>query len=194
MRRSTLTICALLTVATFGCDKVRPLIDKISAKISQIRGKTPAPTPPPQVAQRPDSARGDTALTPAPGRTPQRPPPQRPVPARPSGLPAPLRDVPYVSENTGTIAPGMSERDIYAVWGDPAAVRRVGDYSYLFFQNGCEYTCGTMDVVTLQNDSVVDAIVRWPGHRYAGESSSPPGKRPFPNIGGDTLRVVPPND
>ena len=188
MRRSTLAICALLTVATFGCDKVRPLVDKISAKIDQIRGKTPPPAP---VAQRPDTTRpgGDTALAPARDRTSQRPPPQRPAPPRPSGLAPPMRDVPYVSNDTGTIAPGMSERDIYALWGEPAAVRRAGEYTYLFFQNGCEYTCGTMDVVVLQNDQVVDAVLRWDGHRYSGESSSPPGRIPFANPGGDTLTI-----
>jgi hypothetical protein len=103
-----------------------------------------------------------------------------------------VRDVPYFSADTGTIAPGMSEREIYSLWGAPAAVRRAGEYTYLFFNNGCERTCGTMDVVTLQNGNVVDAIVRWDGHRYSGESSSPPGKMPIPNRGGDTLRVPPP--
>jgi len=86
----------------------------------------------------------------------------------------------------------MNEREIYNVWGAPAAVRHAGQYTYLFFNNGCEYTCGTMDVVTLKNGAVVDAIVRWDGHRYSGESSSPPGKMPVPNVGGDTLRVPPP--
>jgi len=91
-----------------------------------------------------------------------------------------------------TIAPGMAEREIYQLWGAPAAVRRAGEYTYLFFNNGCEYTCGTMDVVTLKDGAVVDAIVRWDGHRYSGESTSPPGKVPIPNTGGDTLRVPPP--
>jgi hypothetical protein len=189
MRRSTLAICALLTVATFGCDTAK---EKLKLAWDKVRGRqTATPTPPP--APRPATDTGLTRPTPGtqqPQQQAQRPP--RP-PAMPQG-PGPLRDVPFVSTHTGTIAPGTSEREIYAVWGEPAAVRRVGDYTYLFFQNGCEYTCGTMDVVTLQNDSVVDAIVRWPGHRYSGESSSPPGKKPFPNPGGDTLRVVPPND
>jgi len=100
--------------------------------------------------------------------------------------------VPYNSNDTGTVNPGMSEREIYEVWAAPAAVRRVGQYTYLFYQNGCEYTCGTMDVVTLKDGRVVDAIVRWDGHRYSGESSSPPGRVPFPNPGGDTLHIAPP--
>ncbi|HLQ69358.1 MAG TPA: hypothetical protein VK124_07520 [Gemmatimonadales bacterium] len=101
------------------------------------------------------------------------------------------RDVPYVSDDTGTIAPAMNEREIYGLWGAPAAVRRAGEYTYLFFKNGCEYTCGTMDVVTLKDGKVVDAILRWDGHRYSGESSSPPGRVPTPNRGGDTLQMRP---
>jgi hypothetical protein len=46
-----------------------------------------------------------------------------------------------------------------------------------------------MDLVILQNGQVVDAVVRWPGHGYSGESSSPPGRAPFPTRGGDTLTV-----
>src|SRR5204863_8709123 len=37
-----------------------------------------------------------------------------------------------------------------------------------------------------------DAIVRWEGHRFSGESSSPPGRVPIANPGGDTLRIAPP--
>jgi hypothetical protein len=178
MRRSTLVICALLTVATYGCDKLKLAWDK-------ARGVVSSPPPPPAgpVAQPQLTDTGTIAQDGG-----QRPRP----PAAPQGDVAPLRDVPYVSEDTGTIAPGMPEREIYALWGSPAAVRRVGEFTYLFFQNGCEYTCGTMDVVTLQNGLVVDAIVRWDGHRYAGQSSSPPGRTPSANPGGDVLNMPPP--
>jgi hypothetical protein len=50
--------------------------------------------------------------------------------------------------------------------------------TYLYFPNGCERSCGTMDVVFLENDRVVDAVLRWPGHGYSGQSSSPPGTTP----------------
>jgi len=63
--------------------------------------------------------------------------------------------------DTGTIAPGMSEKEVYSLWGPPIAVRHQGAWTYLFFRNGCEYTCGTEDVVTLQNGQVVDAVLRW---------------------------------
>jgi len=187
MRRSTLAICALLTVATYGCDSAR---EKLKLAWDKVRGRSTttatAPTPPP--GQAPDTAAARRAA--AQQRAAQRPTP--PAPPRPPGGAPVTQDVPYVSDDTGTIAPGMSEREIYQLWGAPAAVRRVGEYTYLFFNNGCEYTCGTMDVVTLQNGNVVDAILRWDGHGYSGESSSPPGKMPIPNTGGDTLRIPPP--
>jgi hypothetical protein len=191
MRRSTLAICALLTVATFGCDsakqKLKMAWDKVRGRSTETAATPAAPARLPAT----DTAAARRAAAQQPG---QRATPPPPPPQRPSGGGAPLtRDVPYVSEDTGTINPGMSEREIYNVWGAPAAVRRAGEYTYLFFNNGCEYTCGTMDVVTLKAGAVVDAIVRWDGHRYSGESSSPPGKMPIPNVGGDTLRVPPPS-
>jgi len=188
MRRSTLAICALLTVATYGCDSAR---DKLKLAWDKVRGKstTTAPAPTPPAGQTPDTAAARRA---AARQAAEAQRPTTPAPQRPQGTPVVTRDVPYVSEDTGTINPGMSEREIYEIWGAPAAVRRAGEYTYLFFNNGCEYTCGTMDVVTLKDGNVVDAIVRWDGHRYSGESTSPPGNMPRANPAGDTLRVPPP--
>ena len=176
MRRSTLAMCALLAVATSGCDKVQELVDK-------IRGREPATVTPPDTA--PGADRGTTAVAQQP-ETPRRPVPQYPTAT------APLRDEPFVSDDTGTIDPGMSESDVYSLWGPPAAVRRTGSMTFLFFRNGCEYSCGTMDLVILENGAVVDAVLRWEGHRYSGQSSSPPGTVPLPTRGGDTLVITPP--
>jgi hypothetical protein len=85
----------------------------------------------------------------------------------------------------------MAERDVYSLWGAPAAVRHRGEFTYLFFQNGCEYSCGTMDVVTLQNGQVIDAILRWPGHGYGGQSTSPTGGTPEAPPGGNNLLISP---
>jgi hypothetical protein len=180
-----LAICALLMVATSGCDQVNAAKGKLKLAWDKLRGRstTQAPAPPP-ARPAPDTAADRIAR--------QQQQQQRPTPpSAPQGT-AVVRDVPYVSDDTGTVNPGMAERDVYLIWGAPAAVRRAGEYTYLFFRNGCEYTCGTMDVVTLQNGQVVDAIVRWDGHRYGGESSSPPGRVPVANPGGDTLQVQPP--
>jgi hypothetical protein len=186
MRRSTLAICALLTLGTLGCEQVDTAKTKLKLAWDKLRGRSTA-TAPPAAPARPaeDTAGARIAAEQQTGS--QRPPP----PAAPQGQ-ALTRDVAYVSDDTGTVNPGMSEREVYLMWAAPAAVRRVGEYTYLFFRNGCEYTCGTMDVVTLQNGRVVDAIVRWDGHRYSGESSSPPGKVPFATPGGENLQVTPP--
>jgi len=171
--RTLLAMCALLAVATSGCDKVKSLADKVLGR----KPKTTAPAPAPAPAPR-DSVANAAAPPAAP-----TPPPAPPLNTRP------VADVPYNSLDTGTVNPGMAERDIYALWGAPVAVRHAGEYTYLYFPNGCEKTCGTLDLVILQNGQVVDAIVRWPGHSYSGESSSPPGRAPFPTRGGDTLTV-----
>ncbi len=188
MRRSTLAICALLTVATLGCKQVDTAKGKLKLAWDKLRGRSSQTTPPPQpVRPAPDTAAARVAAAQGQQTQTQRPRP----PAAPTGN-TPTQDVPYVSDDTGTVNPGMSEREVYEIWAAPAAVRRVGEYTYLFFRNGCEYTCGTMDVVTLKDGRVVDAIVRWDGHKYSGESSSPPGRVPFANPGGDTLQMAPP--
>ena len=208
MRRSTLALCALLAVSTLGCDQINKIKASVQAAIDRRRGRAPATptrtatpprdtskhaaTPPPSVATQstpgakaPQTVGGAAAAPGAGGQAEQIP-----------GAPHPVRDVPYDSPDTGTIAPGMSERDVYSLWGRPAAVRREGEYTYLFFPNSCERTCGTLDLVTLQNDKVVDAVLRWPGHGYSGQSSSPhsspPGRRHGPPRGGDTLKIPTP--
>lgn len=190
MRRSMLVVCALLAGTTLGCDKIKQALDK-----RRNRGQTPAtqtatrdttkkPTPAPGTPTTPAGSTRTTPGTPAPGVTtppasPRPTPPSTPAPRAPQTV---LRDEPYNSADTGTIAPGMSQNDVAALWGRASAVRHAGEYTYLHYPNGCELTCGTDDVVILQNDKVVDAIVRWRGHGYSGESSSPPGKTPVANV------------
>ena len=195
MRRSTPWMCALVMVATSGCkqisDQYAKIKQTIEAKIAQRRGRVPppAPVPPPRAtADTPlaSAAAPSAAPPPAPGR---RHVAQAPEIARPAG------DVPYESPDTGTIAPGMHEKDIYSLWGPPIAVRHQGEMTFLYFRNGCEYTCGTEDVVFLQNGQVVDAVLRWPGHGYSGQSSSPAATPPHgpARPGGDTLTVKSPS-
>jgi len=184
MRRSTLLMCALLTIATSGCKQITEQVQKIKDKIAAARQRvrpgqpaqpapaTPQPVPPKDIAATPPEA-------------PKKPARQAPA------VPLPARDVPYESPDTGTIAPDMSERDVYSLWGPPIAVRRQGDMTFLYYRNGCEFTCGTEDVVFLQNGKVVDAVLRWPGHGYSGQSSSPFATPPHgpARPGGDTLTV-----
>lgn len=190
MRRSMLVVCALLAGTTLGCDKIKQALDK-----RQNRGQTPATqtatrdttkqqAPAPGTGGTPAGSTQTTEATPpptttTPGASPRPEPPSTPAPRAPQTV---LRDEPYNSADTGTVAPGMSQDDVAAIWGRASAVRHAGEYTYLHYPNGCELTCGTDDVVILQNDKVVDAIVRWRGHGYSGESSSPPGRTPVANV------------
>jgi len=179
MRRSMLVVCALLAGTTLGCDTIKQAIEKRKNRNrpqptqTATRDTTKTPAAP---AQGTPAAPADTALTPPETRNP---PPRAPVRDRPV---RPVRDEPYNSPDTGTIAPGMGERDVITLWGPPAARRNAADFTYLHYPNGCEYSCGTNDIVILQNGQVVDAILRWSGHGYSGESSSPPGSVPEPTI------------
>jgi hypothetical protein len=182
-------MCALLVTTTFGCDKVKQQAGTIgttvSEKIAALRERFFKKKPP----------AAPVAAAPAPPEPPPPPPPEpppEPVQQVAVANPPRARDVPYVSNDTGTVFPGMAERDVYMLWGKPAAIRTIREFTYLFFENGCEHSCGTMDVVTLQNGQVVDAIVRWPGHGYGGQSSSPSGGRHDASPGGDTpLQMAP---
>jgi hypothetical protein len=207
MRRSTLWMCALLVTATFGCEQVKKQAATVGAtvkdKIDLVRERFFHKKPPPRRAAVPSA---DTAITPpaAPpeAATPATPAPAKRVRERPAPVepiqqisvtePARNRDIPYVSQDTGTIFPGMAEREVYALWGAPVAKSHRGEFTFLYFPNGCEYTCGHLDVVTLQNGRVTDAVLRWQGHAYAGQSTSPTGGPPEgPPPGGDILRISP---
>ena len=72
-----------------------------------------------------------------------------------------------------SIAPGMSRARVIAVLGQPATVRSVAEFTYLFYHNSCAKRCGMNDLVVLRGDSVVDAIFRDPARHYSGTSSSP---------------------
>ena len=87
---------------------------------------------------------------------------------------------PAVAQEDAVIKPGQSEADVRTAWGEPLTVRKAGEYSYMFYTNGCLKTCGTYDVVILEKDQVVDAIVRAKGRRYDGVSSSPADRKPGP--------------
>ena len=204
MRRSMLVMCALLAGTTLGCDKWNLLVDKIKNRnkppATAARDTTKRPTTGVPAAGTSKTPPGGTAkatpttgakapsttntITPAPqtaAASKPAPPPPREVTEPPPSRPV-LEDEPYNSADTGTIAPGMSAKDVEALWGAPAARRSAGAYTYLLYPNGCEHTCGTEDLVILQNDQVVDAVLRWKGHGYSGQSSSPRALPPGRNL------------
>ena len=77
-----------------------------------------------------------------------------------------------------SIDPGMTKSQVIERLGAPAAERASGAYTYLFYQNGREYSVGMSDLVILQNNAVVDAIFRSTAREYTGRSSSPEGVMP----------------
>jgi hypothetical protein len=189
MRRSMLVVCALVAGTTLGCDRIKQAIDK-----RRNRNRTPATQTAARDTTKQVAPAGSTAAAPtgqqsaAPGSSAaSRPPAAPPAAPRPSPVtqrptPVMIHDEPYNSADTGTIAPGMSVDQVIALWGNPSAIRHAGEFTYMHYRNGCELSCGTDDVVILQSDQVVDAILRWPGHGYSGQSSSPPGSHPEPTI------------
>ncbi len=130
----------------------------------------------------------DTTAAPAPAADTTHPPPPPPPAETPQAVAA-LIDEPWTPIDTGTVAPGMTRDQVISVWGIPVAERAVDGRTFLYFRNGCEVSCGTFDVVFLENDQVVDAIVRGVGHTYAGTSSSPPERQgePTPPARRDTI-------
>jgi len=159
---------AAVALSLGACDKI-PFL-----------GKKPAAPPPGTPGQ---VAMADTAHA-APAPTPAQAAPPPPATTR-----VPAEDEPWTPTDTGTVSPGMTRDQVIAVWGIPAAERTLEGRTYLYFRNGCEVSCGTFDVVFLENDQVVDAIVRGEGHNYAGTSSSPPyrqGKMTLPGAPPDT--------
>ena len=183
MRRSMLVVCALVAGTTLGCDRIKQAIEK-----RKNRNRPPAtatqPAPRDTTKAPPDTAKTapGAATRPSAGVQPERPQPAPPPQRVATSVARPVQDEPYDSPDTGTVAPGMGERDVVSLWGPASAVRHAGDFTYMHYPNGCERTCGTDDVVILQNDQVVDAILRWPGHGYSGQSSSPPGRIPEPTL------------
>jgi hypothetical protein len=157
MKIPALLMVTTLTVGLIGCGGDEAAEDEGAA--------TPAAAEPAQMEPAPAQAPAQEA---APAQT-QAPPPM----SRPS---MPRVDEPYDPVFSGTVAPGMSRDDVVNVWGEPVAERMAGSRMYLYYRNGCEASCGTFDVVFLDNGAVVDAIVRGPGHEYAGASSSPAGR------------------
>ena len=176
MRWPTLVASAAMATIFAGCDK-----------IPFIGGDDPETQETPQQETASDSTAPDSAeleQAPALEQEPVSPPVEQPPVVRTT--PA-AGDAPWTPTQSGTVDPGMSRAQVVASWGEPASERSMGDWQYLYYRNGCEMTCGTFDIVFLQNGQVVDAVVRWSGHVYSGISSSPPGRlAEFTPPGGDS--------
>ena len=77
------------------------------------------------------------------------------------------------AQSSHTVSPGMTRAQVISALGQPATLRTVSEFTYLFYTNACGKRCGMNDLVVLRADSVVDAIFRSPHRHYTGTSSSP---------------------
>lgn len=181
-----------------GCDKI-PFIgggsDTAAADSAAVEAE-PADSGAVEAMAPSDQPEVTDQAAPAQTPPPQPTPPPAPAPTRP----APPQTVSYQGEepwtptHTGLVRPGMTAQEVIETWGPPEAERSTGNWTFLYFRNGCERRCGTFDVVFLQGGQVVDAVVRGPGHDYAGVSSSPPDREamftPPTQTTPDTLGVI----
>lgn len=158
MKWPTLAFAAILAAALGGCGGPESGEGEV--------GETPETVP----------AEAAPATETAPAVAPERRPAAA---ARPTAV-----DEPWTPVRTGTVNPGMSRDDVVGVWGEPVTERSADGRTYLYFRNGCEASCGTFDVVFLEGNQVVDAIVRGRGHDYSGTSSSPPASEGKPTLPG----------
>jgi hypothetical protein len=157
MRWPTLVTATVLTVGMSGC-----------GFLGGDEEETPPATQETAAAEAATDLEAAPALEQVPATTPARAARTQTAPTR--------MDAPWNPTHTGTVDPGMTRDQVIAVWGQPLVERGSGEWVYLYFRNGCEVSCGTDDVVLLQDGQVVDAIVRGRGHTYGGVSSSPPGR------------------
>jgi len=102
---------------------------------------------------------------------------------------------PAMAQDVVQIDPGMTRAQVVERLGKPATERASGGFTYLFYINGCERTCGMNDLVTLKGDVVIDAIFRAPQRTYSGRSTSPEQTRtPKANRGPLTITPARPGD
>jgi hypothetical protein len=76
-------------------------------------------------------------------------------------------------QGPATIDPGMTQEQVVEKLGKPLSSRSYDGFTYLFYRNGCEKTCGMNDLVVLDSGKVVDAVFRSANRHYSGTSSSP---------------------
>lgn len=81
--------------------------------------------------------------------------------------------LPGSAQERATISPGMSRSQVVEAFGSPTQTRQAGDWTYLFYLNRCLPGCGSDDVVFLQGDRVVAAVLRSPARRFAGPAAAP---------------------
>jgi hypothetical protein len=84
----------------------------------------------------------------------------------------------HAQSGAATIDPGMTRAQVIERLGKPATIRTYQGSTYLMYSNKCGKKCGMQDLVILEHDSVVDAVLRSPDRHYTGTSSSPVATAP----------------
>lgn len=84
------------------------------------------------------------------------------------------------AQDVKTIKPGMTDAQVREQWGEPLTVKKIGIMSYMYYRSNCLRKCGTNDVVFLENNQVIDAVVRDKSRKYDGIASSPADRKPEP--------------
>ncbi len=189
MKLRDLIFMTAVGIAVQSCDKI-PFLGGDSEEAEEAEEQS--------VEFTAESSQEATPAQPAAAGAEQRPaqrPSQRPAASERQRISrataaAPLAEEPWTPTQTGTVDPGMTADDVIAVWGEPVAEIMTNNRSYFYYRNGCEISCGTFDVVLLEGNQVVDAIVRGPGHFYSGVSSSPP-ERMAEFTPPDLMKIVP---
>lgn len=70
------------------------------------------------------------------------------------------------------IQAGMTVDQVRAQFGAPAATRAAGEWTYLYYHNGCPNRCGSDDVVFMRDGRVVAAVLRTGRRRFAGPGAA----------------------
>jgi hypothetical protein len=98
----------------------------------------------------------------------------------------------HAQTGAGTIDPGMTQAQVIERLGKPATVRTYQGSTYLMYSNKCGKKCGMQDIVILDHDVVVDAVLRSPDRHYTGTSSSPDATAPNSRTQRNQTLAVPP--
>ena len=185
MIRRTSVALLFVMAATSGCDKLAkvPVLNKFIKTADTTKAPTKAPAKAPAKADSSATKAPMNAAAKAPAKADSAPSkaPAKAAPTTPATAAAHVstaQDEPWTPTDTGTVKPGMTRDQVTGVWGKPATERSAGRFTYLYYRNGCEHSCGMFDLVMLDSGQVVDAVVRGRGHTYSGVSSSPPSRTP----------------
>ena len=87
------------------------------------------------------------------------------------------------------IAQGMTPAQVRDVFGAPARTRESGAWTYWYYANGCPVRCGSDDVVFVQNERVVAAVLRTRHRVMSGPAPADALERAGGDVDADAIRA-----